>query len=922
MNKYNSYTATLVNKRIVADKAHEYTFSLGEDSLKFQAGQYVWLVLPNMSVQDPRGNRRAFSVFSSPNQAGIIKIASRMSDSGYKQTLAGLELGAKVEIIGPFGFFTLPKEPGKPLVFLAGGIGITPFFSMIQWASEQKLPQQILLLYANGTLERAAYIKELEALQQQNPFFTFKAVCGKMAWERIQSFVTDPKKSLWYVSGPRSMICDITEQLLLHGVNEQSFRYDEQGCLIENGKVVWNAVELNLQSFQQIVDVSIEHIVVTDVNGKILYANKAAENVTGYSLEELRGQTPRIWGGLMSESFYKELWRRIKQEKKPFESEILNRKKDETLYTTFARISPILDKDSNLLGFIGTEKDITEEKRARVFLKLQSDTSSLLMIDIPIEQKTRGILEKLCSDAEWDLGTIWTLNKTDKLACSGLWCRDEICISDFRMVTERMQFEKNMGIVGDVYRDPRPLWVNDVQEEKRLLRVNEAKNAGFHTAVFVPAMFHGEAIGVIELFTHLQKKIDPEFIRILTSIADQLGQYLLRKEREAEIEIQTRMLSEVNRRDEAILGSIGEAVVVTDVDEKVLFMNPSAERLIGWKQEELLGKVWTSKISLQTTQKIEVPVEKNPLYMVLSAVEKKVVRAMDYFFVRKDGTIFPVDMVSTPLMESGRMLGAVLVFRDLTKEQEIDQEKSEFVSLASHQLRTPLTSINWYAELLLSDDLSDKEEQKKFIKEIHKGSTQMADLVDALLNVSRIELGSFVITPEKVNLLRIFHDVLVEMQRDIKGKSMHVIERHDNIPPIFIDVRLMKIIYENLLTNAVKYSPQEGNIAISHSIVRKGKDAGDNHIVTEDSILISIADTGYGIPKKDHGKIFSKMFRADNIRGKDVQGTGLGLYIVKSILDYSGGNIWFTSEEQKGTTFYVTISMNGMKKKEGAKFLE
>ncbi|HKY73940.1 MAG TPA: PAS domain S-box protein [Patescibacteria group bacterium] len=921
MHKHKNYSATLINKRIVADHTYEHTFLLSGETMKFQAGQYVWLVLPNMLSPDPRGDRRAFSICSSPNNAEAITIASRVTDSGYKQTLAALELGAKVEIIGPFGFFTMPNEPQKPLVLLAGGIGITPFFSMIRWASEQKLPQQILLLYANSNPSRTAYIKELETLQQQNPFFSFKAVYGKIFWDHIQSFVKNPEKSLWYTSGPRVMVCDVADALLSHGIKEQSLYFDEQSCLIENGKVVRSTEGLNLQSFQQIVDAAINHITITDTDGKILYANKAAEAITGFTFQELQGQTPRVWGGLMERNFYKGLWHRIKEEKKPFEGEILNRKKDGTRYTTFARISPILDKQSHILGFIGTENDITEEKRVRGFLKLQYDISALLITDVSAEQKMREILEKLSDDSEWDFGAIWSLNRERKLICASIWCRGEACISDFRLATERMQFEKNVGFVGDVYKNPRPLWIHDIQQEQAFLRKNEAKSADLHTAVFVPVVFRGEAISVIELYTHMEQKTNPEFIRILMSIADQLGQYLTRKEREAEIEIQTRILTELNRRDEAILSSLGEAVVVTDNDRRLLFMNPAAERLTGWKQEELLGKVWTSEIVLQTEQKTEVPLEKRPLPMVLSGLKNQV-RALNYSFVRRDGTSFPVDMIASQLSDANTTLGAVLVFRDIQKEREIDQEKSQFVSLASHQLRTPLTSINWYAELLLSDDLNDKDEQKKFIQEIHKGSRQMAELVNALLNVSRIELGTFAINPEEMNPLRIFHDVLVEIQGDIKGKSIHILERHDDIPSILVDVRLVKIIYENLLTNSVKYSPPGSNIAISHSILKQGSDAGENHIVSEDSLLISIADSGYGIPKKDQNKIFTKMFRADNVREKDTQGTGLGLYIVKSILDYSGGHVWFTSEEQKGTTFYITIPLAGMKKKEGAKFLE
>jgi signal transduction histidine kinase len=253
----------------------------------------------------------------------------------------------------------------------------------------------------------------------------------------------------------------------------------------------------------------------------------------------------------------------------------------------------------------------------------------------------------------------------------------------------------------------------------------------------------------------------------------------------------------------------------------------------------------------------------------------------------------------------------VVVFRDITKERAIDKTKSEFVSLASHQLRTPLSAINWYAEMLIAGDAGElNEEQKSYVDEIYRGNQRMVELVNALLNVSRLELGTFAIEPRPTNVIEVADTVLNELQPDIERKMIHINRVYDeNIGIINLDPELIRIIIQNLLSNAVKYTPEEGKVSIK--IEKIGKD-----------VLIQVSDTGMGIPKKQQENIFSKLFRADNARESDSEGTGLGLYIVKSILESAGGAISFESVENTGASFSVTIPASGWQQKTGSKSLK
>ncbi len=261
--------------------------------------------------------------------------------------------------------------------------------------------------------------------------------------------------------------------------------------------------------------------------------------------------------------------------------------------------------------------------------------------------------------------------------------------------------------------------------------------------------------------------------------------------------------------------------------------------------------------------------------------------------------------------DTGKPLKMVGVNFDITHEKEVDKAKSEFVSLASHQLRTPLSSINWYTEMLLNEDAGKiNDEQKKYLQEVYIGSRRMVELVNSLLNVSRLDLGTFVINPIPVDVPKAIKSLLVELKSQIKEKKQIIKESYaDNLPLLSADESLLRMILQNLLSNAVKYTPALGNITAEINVV-------------DGQFIIKISDTGMGIPKSQQNKIFSKLFRADNAKQSETEGTGLGLYIIKSIVDQAGGEVSFESEENKGSSFSISFPMEGMKKKDGLKALD
>lgn len=360
----------------------------------------------------------------------------------------------------------------------------------------------------------------------------------------------------------------------------------------------------------------------------------------------------------------------------------------------------------------------------------------------------------------------------------------------------------------------------------------------------------------------------------------------------------------------AILSSMAEGLVAIDNERRVILMNQAAGILLRLAPSEATGQdirqiLVTYRDGEALTYK-DLPIEK-------AMTERNIISIgiVDNLSIKaRNGRHFPIAMMIAPLLARGEVSGAIILFRDITKDKEVDRAKSEFVSLASHQLKTPLSAINWYSEMVLEEEVGPlNPKQKEYLKNLHDANRRMVELVNSLLNVSRIDLGAFAVEPSAIDFSQVADAVLLELAPQIKLKRQRLDKEYDPATPeINADPKLIQIVFQNLLSNAVKYTPPGG--ALSLAIKKEGE-----------NVLIRVTDTGYGIPAADQGKIFTKLFRADNVKDKESEGTGLGLYIVKAVVETAGGRIWFDSLEGRGTTFFITLPLTGMTKREGVKGL-
>jgi PAS domain S-box-containing protein len=355
-----------------------------------------------------------------------------------------------------------------------------------------------------------------------------------------------------------------------------------------------------------------------------------------------------------------------------------------------------------------------------------------------------------------------------------------------------------------------------------------------------------------------------------------------------------RSTTEQRSEAEALFTSMGDGAIATDEFGKITSVNPAAVSMLGFSKEELIGTWFPKRITAVTFDEQPINLIDRPITKAF-LTGKPVAEKM--FYRCKDGHVLPVAVNVSPILVKGRPLGAIEVFRDITLEQEVDRMKSEFISLASHQLRTPLSAIKTYSHML-SDGFMGKlnPPQKKALNTIIGASNRMNELISTLLNITRIESGTIAVTPKLQSMAKTIDELMPELSLMAASKSVKLSTetRGKASSTIKTDPLIVKEIVTNLASNAIKYTPEGGEV----KIVLKPR---------RTNILIQVSDSGWGIPKEFHDQVFSKFFRAQNIVKRETTGTGLGLYLVKGLVDALGGDIWFESSEDTGTTFYFTL---------------
>lgn len=368
-----------------------------------------------------------------------------------------------------------------------------------------------------------------------------------------------------------------------------------------------------------------------------------------------------------------------------------------------------------------------------------------------------------------------------------------------------------------------------------------------------------------------------------------------------DLQAEKEALAYAKAKDEALLESLGEGVVAVDHDGSVIFINKIAETLLGCTRSDIIRKPIAQVAPLKDEQDSQIPGAQRPITLALT-LGKTTTTTSTYYFARKDGTRLPVAITVTPVMLENKVVGAIEVFRDITREKEIDQMKTDFINVAAHDLRTPITAVKGFTQMIRRGDFGPAPggEIGEALRDIEEGADRMISLVNDFLTVSRIKQGLIKIVRENVDVTTLIKRAVGEVTLAIKGRPITMVQLVEKMPTISADQPKLLQVLVNLLDNALKYTDR-GTIT-----VKVESDRGK-------FVKFSVSDTGTGIAAADLPRLFESYHKGktDAVAAGRGGGLGLGLSICKMIVEAHGGQIGVTSELGKGSTFFFTLPIAG-----------
>ena len=360
-------------------------------------------------------------------------------------------------------------------------------------------------------------------------------------------------------------------------------------------------------------------------------------------------------------------------------------------------------------------------------------------------------------------------------------------------------------------------------------------------------------------------------------------------------------LSAVENKSDVVINAIDDGVLAISKDGNIELINPSAQQIIGWDQGDALGLNWKSVLKLVTSDGKDVEDLENPIAQSLS--KNQPTHNDKLFLLTSSEKRILVSIVSSPVGTDGE--GIIVVFRDITKEKAEEREQAEFISTASHEMRTPVASIEGYLGLALNPATAHIDEKARdFITKAHESAQHLGRLFQDLLDISKVEDGRMKNNPKIINVNEFLKDIFDGLATKADEKQLNYIfmpdivgeSKEKSLQPIFytnIDPDHFREVVSNLIENAIKYTPS-GEVVVNVT--------GDDK-----QISVSVKDSGIGIPAEDIPHLFQKFYRVDNSDTREIGGTGLGLYLSRRLAEAMSGNLRVESKYKEGSTFYLEI---------------
>jgi len=358
-------------------------------------------------------------------------------------------------------------------------------------------------------------------------------------------------------------------------------------------------------------------------------------------------------------------------------------------------------------------------------------------------------------------------------------------------------------------------------------------------------------------------------------------------------------LSEVANKSEIVINAIGDGVIAVDGKGIIQLINPAAQELLGWGKQDALMLQYSSILKLLDANNKEVDMANDPIMQVLNTNQQA--RSNSLTSITQSGKKTSLAMVASPIGSPGA--GAIIVFRDVTKEQAEGREQAEFISTASHEMRTPVASIEGYLGLTLNPNTAQIDDRARdFIMKAHEAAQHLGRLFQDLLDVSRSEDGRMSNLPKIVDMTVYTGTITQGLMQKAQEKGLTLTfkpaadDGQKKILPVYYvnqDNDHIREIIDNLIENAIKYTPQ-GEVIVDVQ-------GADDHVI------VSVKDSGLGIPAEDLPHLFQKFYRVDNADRQDIGGTGLGLFLSRRLAESMQGRLRVESDYGHGSTFFLEL---------------
>jgi NtrC-family two-component system sensor histidine kinase KinB len=351
-----------------------------------------------------------------------------------------------------------------------------------------------------------------------------------------------------------------------------------------------------------------------------------------------------------------------------------------------------------------------------------------------------------------------------------------------------------------------------------------------------------------------------------------------------------------------IVDSLSEGVIVYNQDFKIVSFSQAAEIITGVRKQEIIGKTiapeWAVNERFRLVTQIMFPSLAPVVIKKTSATYPQVVKIK---FTEPHELYLEITTTQV-LGNAGELIGFIKVIRDKSREIQLLKTKSEFITVAAHQLRTPLVGIKWALELLAKNEIGElNDQQQTTVRDAYSTAQRLGKMVDDLLDVAKIEEGRFGYQFEKNDLVTLVQEILESHADEAVRYRVKILffKPGESIPLLTFDKSRIAVVVHNLVENALRYNVENGELRVK---IEK--------LADKPYIQVSVEDTGVGIPQNDLPRLFQKFFRAGNVLKKETEGSGLGLYISRNIIKRHGGEIWAESTEKRGSTFYFVLPLD------------